>query len=139
MSEKKKLSYFSKQDIVLIVLLFFLGIVLTVIIYRPATTDAASEKQLEVRQNGTVIMTLPIKDEDTEQRIEGTSDGYNVFTIKDGVVQMTSANCPDSTCVHTGSISRVGETIVCLPHRLVLKIVEIKDDSSPDTPDAIVH
>jgi hypothetical protein len=139
MSEKKKLSYFSKQDIVLIVLLFFLGIVLTVIIYRPATTDAASEKQLEVRQNGTVIMTLPIKDEDTEQRIENTSDGYNVFTIKNGTVQMTAADCPDSTCVHTGSISRVGETIVCLPHRLVLKIVEIKDDSSPDTPDAIVY
>ena len=36
---------------------------------------------------------------------------------------MTEANCGDHTCVRMGRISRAGEAIVCLPHRLVVEIV----------------
>ena len=51
----------------------------------------------------------------------GAAD-YNVLEIKDGAAAVAEANCGDHTCVRTGRISREGETIVCLPHRLVVRI-----------------
>ena len=47
---------------------------------------------------------------------------YNILEITGGRAAVTEANCGDHTCVHTGWISREGETIVCLPHRLVVRI-----------------
>lgn len=46
----------------------------------------------------------------------------NVLEIKNGTVDMTEANCPDHLCVNQKSISKQGETIICLPHRVVITI-----------------
>jgi len=35
---------------------------------------------------------------------------------------VTDADCPDRLCVKQRAISKQGETIVCLPHRLIVKI-----------------
>lgn len=47
---------------------------------------------------------------------------YNVLQISDGAASILEANCGDHTCVRTGAISREGEMIVCLPHRLMIRI-----------------
>lgn len=52
-----------------------------------------------------------------------TENGYNVITVKDGEVFLTEADCRDQICVEHKKISKVGETIVCLPHKLVVEIV----------------
>ena len=54
------------------------------------------------------------------------SDGKNTNTlvIKDGKAYISHANCPDKICVAHKPISKTGETIVCLPHRLVVEITE---------------
>ena len=48
----------------------------------------------------------------------------NVLVIKDGTAFIKSADCPDKICVQHRPISKVGETIVCLPHKLVVEIVK---------------
>ena len=53
----------------------------------------------------------------------GNGEWENVLVIKDGVAFVESADCPDEVCVAHLPISREGETIVCLPHRLVIRIV----------------
>jgi len=47
---------------------------------------------------------------------------YNILSISRGKAAVTEANCGDHTCVRTGGISLAGETIVCLPHKLVIEI-----------------
>ena len=47
----------------------------------------------------------------------------NVLVIKDGTAFIKSADCPDKICVHHRPISKVGETIVCLPHKVVVEII----------------
>lgn len=37
-----------------------------------------------------------------------------------------AANCPDLVCVETGRISMENELIVCLPHRLSLRLVPME-------------
>lgn len=55
--------------------------------------------------------------------------GYNRIVISDGSAYMEEADCPDRICVKTGRIRKNGETIVCLPHRVV---VEIKGGGGDD-------
>ena len=54
------------------------------------------------------------------------NDGKNTNTlvIKDGSAFISHANCPDKICVAHRPISKTGETIVCLPHKLVVEITE---------------
>ena len=49
-------------------------------------------------------------------------ENYNILTISHGTASVTEVNCGDHTCFNTGEISREGETIVCLPHRLIVRI-----------------
>lgn len=58
---------------------------------------------------------------DGEYRYE-TDKGINVLVIKDGRADVTEADCPDKICVNAPKILRAGETITCLPHRLVVTV-----------------
>lgn len=48
--------------------------------------------------------------------------GENTLVIQDGAADMTEADCPDQICVRHKKIHYNGETIVCLPHRVVIEI-----------------
>ena len=52
-----------------------------------------------------------------------------------GAVSVTDSDCPTQDCVHTGAISRAGQSIVCLPAQVV---VHLEGASVPDAPDVIV-
>ena len=50
--------------------------------------------------------------------------GTNILVIEDGGAYMKWADCPDGICVRTGRVSSVGESIVCLPNRVVIIVLE---------------
>ena len=59
------------------------------------------------------------------QRIEIPGKvGKCILVISDGKADMESADCPNQICVHHGAISHTGETIVCLPNRVVIEVIE---------------
>ena len=67
---------------------------------------------------------------DIETSFTVTTDaGENQVVISGGKVSVTDADCLDKLCVKQGEIDRQGETIVCLPHKLV---VEIEGGSAPE-------
>lgn len=59
----------------------------------------------------------------------------NYLMIQDGKADMTKANCPDLICVRHKAISRNGETIACLPNKV---IVEVVGGENPDA-DAVAR
>jgi len=54
----------------------------------------------------------------------GEDDWENILIIKDGKASMAKADCPDKICVNHAAISKKGETIVCLPHKVVVEVVD---------------
>lgn len=60
--------------------------------------------------------------EDRTVLVEGWNGGTNLLEIRDGTVTVAEASCPDQLCVHQGSIRYTGQTIVCLPHRVVVTV-----------------
>ncbi len=69
--------------------------------------------------------------EHTEVIIEAVG-GTNTLVIKDGKAYISHADCPDGICKNHPPISHVGETIICLPHKLVVKIEENTTAASLD-------
>lgn len=61
---------------------------------------------------------------DEDQVVEIKKDGKvtNTLTIADQKADMTDADCPDLLCVHQKAISKDGETIVCLPNKVVITV-----------------
>lgn len=49
-------------------------------------------------------------------------NGKNVVEIKDGKVSVIDADCKNRACVKSKAISKKGEQIVCLPHKLIVVI-----------------
>lgn len=44
------------------------------------------------------------------------------IVVENGMVRVEDADCPDKICERRGAISKAGQTIVCLPNRVVVKI-----------------
>lgn len=105
-----------KRDIILAGCLILIGLMLTV----GLKIFMKSGNQVVVYVDGEKIGTYNLAQDGTYE-IQ-TEKGYNQIKIEEGTVWMVSADCPDALCVHMGKISKAGETIVCLPHRLVLQV-----------------
>lgn len=73
-----------------------------------------------VTADGAEVARYPL-DEDRTVRL-GDGAGYNILQISGGAAAVIEADCGDHTCVRTGKISREGERIVCLPHKLMIRI-----------------
>lgn len=87
----------------------------------------------EIRQDGTLIGTYELTEAQTiPVRCEG---GYNLIQIAEGQVSVTDADCPDQLCRKQRSISRDGESIICLPHKLVICIRSVQES----TTDAVTY
>lgn len=58
-----------------------------------------------------------------------TDAGHNTIQVRNGEVLVSDADCPNHDCVNQGAISKVGQQIVCLPHKLTVDISD-KDASA---------
>ena len=56
------------------------------------------------------------------------NNGYTLtVTAAGGAVSVTQSDCPGQDCVHSGAVSRAGQSIVCLPARIVVELVGAAD------------
>ena len=72
--------------------------------------------------------------QNTSEDIKTGKDGseLNRLVIHEGKAYMKSATCPDGICVAHHPIFRDGESIVCLPHRVVITVITQNNSDSPD-------
>ncbi len=114
-SDSIKKSY--KNDIFLI--LFFLIIGLGAFAFMQFQGKSGAEVRVSVNNKEYGTYSL-----DKDQTITiGEDDWKNILVIKDGKASMTKADCPDKICVNHAAISKKGETIVCLPHKVVVEVI----------------
>ena len=77
----------------------------------------------EIKQDGKIIRTIDLDKVDTPEEIKiANKDGYNVIRIENGRIRIIDADCPDKLCVKTGWINEPGQSVICLPHKLIIKI-----------------
>ncbi len=84
-----------------------------------ATNKAGA--MITVEKDGAVIGSYGLDD---DRQIPISDDaGSNLLVIKGGRAHMEEASCPDHLCIKQGEISKVGQTIVCLPNKVIVTVV----------------
>ena len=116
-----------KKDMLLIGALLLTGI----IIAAGVCIFSGRGQTVQVRVNGSVISEYPLSQNRTV--VLNGSGGTNVLVIEDGTARIDKADCPDGLCCKTGKVSRSGQSIICLPHKLTVEITgEARKDASSD-------
>lgn len=120
--------WLKKRDIILIISLLFIGIIALVIWHFIYSDDG---KYVTIEQRNELIGTYPLN-VDKEIEIEHRDKVVNKIIIKDGYCYMEEAECPDHLCIKQGKVNKSGQTIVCLPNRVVVTVVD-SDSSDYDS------
>ena len=131
--------YIRKADIILFIALVVLGLAASFALSMSHSAAGANAKVI-IESGGGLYATYPLFEDRTlvvpapkQSKVDAPAadpgdaaasqyDYYNVVEIKDGKVSVTEASCKNQVCVRHGAISRSGESIVCLPNRLVVRI-----------------
>ena len=74
-----------------------------------------------VTADGREVFTAPIGSS-ARTPIAEYEDFSLTVVVENGRVWVEDSNCPDLVCQNHAPISKAGEQIVCLPHRLVISI-----------------
>ncbi|MGM0395490.1 MAG: NusG domain II-containing protein [Bacillota bacterium] len=111
----------TKGDRILILFIILLSFVSFAYINRHAFSQ--QEKYISVQVNGEEIKKILYDEQLIGHTIPvETEYGYSLIEIGDRRVRLIEADCPDQICVNQGYISRIGETVVCLPNKLVIEV-----------------
>ena len=86
---------------------------------------------VRVTVDGELFGVYPLS-ENIAEDIHTDGEGLNRLVIEDGKAKIVSATCPDGICVAHSPIYRNGESIVCLPNKVVVTVVTEKDTDTPD-------
>lgn len=116
---------FGKADV------YFILLVITLILIAFLVSHGLHHKKgsfVIIEQDGVSIGTYAL-DENKVISIKTDGTVSNQLKIADGQAKMTEADCPDNLCMHQKAISADGETIVCLPNKIVVTVHATEEES----------
>lgn len=117
-----------------IIIFAVLAIISVFIIFTASKQNSPIKKTAEIVQNGKVIETIDLNEVDNpyDINVDDGAGGFNTVHIEKDEISISDANCPDKLCVKQGKIKNSVYPIVCLPHKLVVKIKTETNDSEID-------
>ena len=131
----------TKADIVLALVLLVLGLGSPFLL----RSDSGDASRVIVTMDGKELGSYALSEdrpiavtEEGAKELSG-NDGVpggvlNLIVIKGGAVHVEQANCKGQDCVKMGEISREGEVIACLPHKLLIEIA-----GGGEVPDVVIQ
>lgn len=122
-----------KNDIILVSVILLLA----VIIFAVFKITMKNGDYVVVSVSGVEEMRFSLYENREVEIISGQNGEYtNILVIEDNKAYMLQADCPDGICVEHKAISKTGETIVCLPHKVVISIEA--GETSVSEPDIVI-
>ena len=113
----KKIPLFKKRDAFIILAIVVLGLI-GMALPRFFSGNAIAE----ISFSGTLSRQVDLS-KDTKFEINSIE-----FEVKNGAIRVVKSPCHDKICIRTGFISSPTQVIVCLPKKLVVKIVNGNSD-----------
>jgi len=105
-----------------------------------AADSHGGDPVLEIISAGGVILREPLSAAGEAREIRlSEGGGSNTLSIEGGVVRMSSADCKGGDCVRTRPARAPGDSIVCLPHRLIVRVRDSDERKSDSGLDAVSY
>lgn len=113
---------FKKWDIIIIIVLLCLSFI-PELVFGVIMGQKYNGTYAEITLEGKTYKKIPLSEHRGEDKVYvKTQYGYNIIEIKDQSVGIIDADCKDKICIKSGVISKPGQSLVCLPHKLVVEI-----------------
>ncbi|MDO5718499.1 MAG: NusG domain II-containing protein [Tissierellia bacterium] len=120
-----------KGDIITIFIIIVLGLSFLIFINR--TQNQTGNSYISIQVDGKEIKKIEFDENTIGTEYEINNEfGYNKLEIGENRVRVIEADCKDKIDVKQGWISKPGETLVCLPHKLVIEIKSEDSDGDID-------
>ena len=118
-------------DALVVTAVVLLGVLTALLFYTPKShTDGPLTCVVSV--GGEVVDRAPLASFAGEHTY--SHNGYTLTIRASGSqVEVLTSDCPGQDCVHSGSISRAGQSLICLPAQVVIHL-----ESGVGGPDVIV-
>lgn len=86
--------------------------------------DAKSDRRAVIEIGGTLYETIPLKAgmEQKKLHIELENNRHIDIVIDENGAYVEDVVCPDKICQKTGVVDKAGQSIVCLPNKVVIYI-----------------
>ena len=101
-----------KGDFIVIMSVLLIAVTFAVVFFVSGTAG----KTVVISQNNRVVCEAALNTDKTVDL------GTNTVSIEGGRVKVTQADCKNQICVNHKSISKKGESIVCLPNKVIVEI-----------------
>lgn len=75
-----------------------------------------SDNKALIYKEGKVISEISL------EKDQKTVIGPLAIEVKDNKIRVADADCPNHICVHSGFISEPGQSVVCLPNKMLIEI-----------------
>ena len=132
---------FKKADVILLAVLVAAGLIASLAVARSGHDGGSITVKVGGKTAGssaldedrTLLITSDGTVREAQDQESGSLSDYNIIQIKNGSVNMTEADCHNQVCVNHKPISRTGQSIICLPHKVVVEITSGKEDGDYDT------
>lgn len=122
-------------DFIIVILLVILSFLPLAIFNYQNNIQANSHPLIAVvSAHGEVVHEIELKDDNAREVFEFEDEhGHKNTIVREGQeVFIEDANCADLLCVQQGTITKVGETVVCLPNQVIVEITSEDADIQPD-------
>lgn len=122
-------------DIILVILVIAAAVASIVLVSRASAGEKGSLAIVEV--NGKEIRRLELSNGQPYRTltVQGAL-GPSTVAAEDGRVWMIESTCRDKLCIGMGAIESSGQSIVCLPNRVVVRVT---GNRSPSDVDAVTE
>ena len=91
-------------------------VVIAVILSAFAFVSFDDASRVIIKQNNKIVY-----DQSIDQNA-AFNTGTNLVVIEDGAVYVKEATCKNGDCVKLGKITKKGESIICLPNKVIVEI-----------------
>lgn len=116
-------------DFIIVIMVISLALVSTAVF----TQKQSDFSRVVISKDGKVLYDINLNEVNDRIDIKNLSEYNELIVVEHGRVRFEVSDCPDQVCVRTGWISRPGQTAVCLPAGIIIKIVgEAKEDNNED-------
>lgn len=108
-----------KFEIISVILILIFSLSIYIFFHHKKNT----EKFAIIEQNGTQIYKINLSDVKNPYDIEINDKFHVIIRVEQNKIYFKESTCPDKLCKKMGKISFPGQTAICLPAKISIRIV----------------
>ena len=123
------MNFIKKKDFIIIAAILLVACIFYIVFNLQSDKGAA---KAEIYYESELIMTVMLN-ENEDRTFKLPQNEHVVFHLyEDGSICFEESDCPDKVCINSGRLKHIGSSAACLPNKVILKIVPVRDTDEND-------